>query len=152
MKITKILVLFGFAAALVCGCTSSSDSKQIEKDKFISDLMDKMTLREKLGQLNLPSGGDMVTGAVQSADLAKMIKAGEIGGFFNVKGVEKIRELQRIAVEETELGIPLVAGADITEGPGGTRRIVAVHIGQIQIRPRVDKACNQCVIRTVHKL
>lgn len=43
--------------------------------------MDKMTLREKLGQLNLPSGGDMVTGAVQSADLAKMIKAGEIGGF-----------------------------------------------------------------------
>ena len=48
MKITKILVLFGFAAALVCGCTSSSDSKQIEKDKFISDLMDKMTLREKL--------------------------------------------------------------------------------------------------------
>lgn len=116
MKITKILVLFGFAAALVCGCTSSSDSKQIEKDKFISDLMDKMTLREKLGQLNLPSGGDMVTGAVQSADLAKMIKAGEIGGFFNVKGVEKIRELQRIAVEETELGIPLVAGADIIHG------------------------------------
>lgn len=85
-------------------------------DRFISELMDKMTLREKLGQLNLPSGGDMVTGTVMSGELSEQIRKQEIGGVFNVKGVDKIRELQRIAVEETRLGIPLVVGADIIHG------------------------------------
>ena len=85
-------------------------------DKFISELMDKMTLREKLGQLNLPAGGDLTTGAVQNSNLAEMIRKQELGGFFNVMSVEKIRELQRIAVEETRLGIPLVVGADVIHG------------------------------------
>ena len=75
-----------------------------------------MTLREKLGQLNLPAGGDLTTGAVQNSNLAEMIRKQELGGFFNVMSVEKIRELQRIAVEETRLGIPLVVGADVIHG------------------------------------
>lgn len=103
---------------ILFGCVQPEIGKESEKemDRFVSELMAKMTLREKLGQLNLPSGGDMLTGTVMSGELSDQIRKQEIGGFFNVKGVEKIRELQRIAVEETRLGIPLVVGADIIHG------------------------------------
>ena len=75
-----------------------------------------MTIREKLGQLNLPSGGDLVTGSVMNSDLSDMIRKEEIGGFFNVKGIKKIYDLQRLAVEETRLKIPLIVGADVIHG------------------------------------
>ena len=97
----NLFVLAGMASAFLCGCTPSENTQDKEMDKFISELMDKMTLREKLGQLNLPAGGDLTTGAVQNSNLAEMIRKQELGGFFNVMSVEKIRELQRIAVEET---------------------------------------------------
>ena len=85
-------------------------------DGFVTGLMDRMTVREKLGQLNLPSGGDLVTGTVMNGELTEMIRKQEITGFFNVKGVRKIREMQRIAVEETRLKIPLIVGADVIHG------------------------------------
>ena len=108
----KLFAAVGMSAALLCGCSPVSESDG-EMNRFISELMDKMTLHEKLGQLNLPSGGDLTTGPIVDSDLAEMIRREEIGGYFNVKGIDKIRELQRIAVEETRLGIPLVVGADI---------------------------------------
>ena len=85
-------------------------------DRFITDLMDRMTLREKLGQLNLPSGGDLVTGSVMNGELSDMIRKQEIGGFFNVKGIQKINVLQHLAVEESRLKIPLLVGADVIHG------------------------------------
>ena len=85
-------------------------------DRFVTDLMGKMTIREKLGQLNLPSGGDLVTGSVMNSELSDMIRKEEIGGFFNVKGIKKIYDLQRLAVEETRLKIPLIVGADVIHG------------------------------------
>ena len=85
-------------------------------DGFVTGLMDRMTVREKLGQLNLPSGGDLVTGTVMNGELTEMIRKQELTGFFNVKGVRKIREMQRIAVEETRLKIPLIVGADVIHG------------------------------------
>lgn len=107
-------------AAVACICSTSAQigdySPESEMDRFISGLMKRMTLRDKLGQLNLPSGGDMVTGPIQCSPLAESIRKQEIGGFFNVIGVDKIRELQRIAVEETELKIPLVVGMDVIHG------------------------------------
>lgn len=107
-------------AAAACMCTTfvqaGSRPEDAEMDRFISGLMERMTLREKLGQLNLPSGGDLVTGLVQNSPLAESVRKQELGGFFNVMGVEKIRELQRIAVEETELKIPLVVGMDVIHG------------------------------------
>ena len=115
ITVRKWFAAVGVSVAMLCGCSPVSDS-DAEMNRFISELMDKMTLQEKLGQLNLPSGGDLTTGPVVDSDLAEMIRHGEIGGYFNVKGVGKIRELQRIAVEETRLGIPLVVGADIIHG------------------------------------
>ena len=115
MKIRNL----GFGA--ICGiiffsCSESGGGKEVEMDRFVTDLMGKMTIREKLGQLNLPSGGDLVTGSVMNSELSDMIRKEEIGGFFNVKGIKKIYDLQRLAVEENRLKIPLIVGADVIHG------------------------------------
>ncbi|MBK6938350.1 MAG: beta-glucosidase BglX [Chitinophagaceae bacterium] len=83
---------------------------------FIDILMKKMTLDEKLGQLNLPGSGDIVTGQAQSSDIGKKIREGKVGGLFNIKSVSKIRDVQRVAVEESRLKIPLIFGMDVIHG------------------------------------
>lgn len=88
----------------------------LEMDKFLDELMSKMTLIEKLGQLNLPTAGDFTTGQAKSSDIGQKIKEGKVGGLFNIKGVDKIREVQRIAVEESRLKIPLLFGMDVIHG------------------------------------
>jgi beta-glucosidase len=85
-------------------------------DEFINDLMDKMTIEEKLGQLNLPSSGDITTGQAQSSDIAKKIKEGKVGGLFNIKSIEKIRAVQEIAITQSRLKIPLIFGMDVIHG------------------------------------
>lgn len=98
------------------GCAGGERGGDGEMGRFVEELMGRMTMEEKLGQLNLPSGADMVTGGVMSGELGDRLRRGEFGGVFNVKGAEKIREMQRIAVEETRLGIPLLIGADVIHG------------------------------------
>ena len=88
----------------------------VDMDRFIDDLMKKMTLEEKIGQLNLPVTGEITTGQAKSSDVAKRIRAGEVGGLFNLKGVERIRDVQKQAVEESRLGIPLLFGMDVIHG------------------------------------
>ena len=83
---------------------------------YVDALMKKMTLDEKLGQLNLPGSGDIVTGQAGNSDIAAKIKQGKVGGLFNIKGVEKIRAVQKIAVEESRLKIPLLFGMDVIHG------------------------------------
>ena len=83
---------------------------------FVDALMKKMTLDEKIGQLNLPGSGDIVTGQAKSSDISKKIRNGEVGGLFNIKGVEKIKDVQRVAVEESRLKIPLIFGMDVIHG------------------------------------
>ena len=85
-------------------------------DKFIDDLMSRMTIQEKIGQLNLPSAGDFTTGQAKSSDIGQKIKEGKVGGLFNIKGVDKIREVQRVAVEESRLKIPMLFGMDVIHG------------------------------------
>ena len=87
-----------------------------DMDRFIDQLMKKMTLEEKIGQLNLPVTGEITTGQAKSSDVAKRIRNGEVGGLFNLKGVKRIREVQRQAVEESRLGIPLLFGMDVIHG------------------------------------
>ncbi|HNU87480.1 MAG TPA: glycoside hydrolase family 3 N-terminal domain-containing protein, partial [Ferruginibacter sp.] len=97
--------------------TSINASAQDAKMKtFIDALMKKMTLDEKLGQLNLPGSGDIVTGQAQSSDIGKKIREGKVGGLFNIKGVDKIRDVQRVAIEESRMKIPLLFGMDVIHG------------------------------------
>ncbi len=94
----------------------NSQSSDPKMKLFIDALMKKMTLEEKIGQLNLPGSGDIVTGQASNSDIAKKIKEGQVGGLFNIKGVEKIRDVQKVAVEQTRLKIPLLFGMDVIHG------------------------------------
>src|SRR5574344_86287 len=69
--------------------------------EFIDALMQKMTLQEKIGQLNLQVAGDITTGAAQNSPVAERIKSGLLGGVFNIKGADKIKEIQEIAVKKS---------------------------------------------------
>ena len=115
MKSKYVLVYILVFMLMSCD-RQSQDLKQKEMDLFITQLMRKMTLDEKIGQLNLPAAGDVVTGQAESSDIARKIKEGKVGGLFNIKGVSKIREVQRLAVEESRLGIPLLFGMDVIHG------------------------------------
>lgn len=105
-----------FMACMVAVIAVQAQSKDPKMDKFITNLMNKMTLEEKIGQLNLPSSGDITTGQAKSSNIAEKIKKGQVGGLFNIKGVDKIREVQRVAVEESRLKIPLIFGMDVIHG------------------------------------
>jgi len=85
-------------------------------DRFITDLMAKMTINEKIGQLNLPSSGDFVTGEAKNSDIGKKVEEGRVGGLFNIKGVAKIRDIQKVAVEKSRLKIPMIFGMDVVHG------------------------------------
>lgn len=98
------------------GVLAQPSADETRMKQYIDDLMSKMTLHEKLGQLNLPVTGDIVTGQAKSSDVASKIRRGEVGGLFNLKGVEKIKEVQRIAVEQSRLHIPLLFGMDVIHG------------------------------------
>ena len=87
-----------------------------DMDRFLDNLLKRMTLEEKIGQLNLPVTGEITTGQAKSSDIATKIKRGEVGGLFNLKGVDKIRDVQRLAVENSRLGIPLLFGMDVIHG------------------------------------
>ncbi len=87
-----------------------------DMDRFLDNLLKRMTLEEKIGQLNLPVTGEITTGQAKSSNIAAKIKRGEVGGLFNLKGVDKIRDVQRLAVENSRLGIPLLFGMDVIHG------------------------------------
>ncbi|WP_348797236.1 beta-glucosidase BglX [Flavobacterium adhaerens] len=115
----NIIVLF-FLGCTVLGFAQKKGAKNTTKIKpkaeFVADLLSKMTLDEKLGQLNLPTSGDITTGQASSSDVAKKIAEGKVGGLFNIKSVQKIKEVQRIAVEKSRLKIPLIFGMDVIHG------------------------------------
>ena len=89
---------------------------QSKKKVFVDNLISKMTLDEKIGQLNLPSSGDFTTGQTQNSDIGKKIEQGLVGGLFNIKGVDKIRAVQKVAVEKSRLKIPMIFGMDVIHG------------------------------------
>ncbi len=92
-------------------------SAQQRMETFIGNLMSKMTVDEKIGQLNLPVvSGDIITGQANSSNISKQISAGQVGGLFNIKGLDKIKAVQKVAVENTRLKIPLLFGMDVIHG------------------------------------
>ncbi len=87
-----------------------------QMNRFVDNLMAQMTLQEKIGQLNLPVTGDIITGTAVSGNVVDQIKSGKVGGLFNMKGVKSIRQLQEVAVKQSRLGIPLIFGMDVIHG------------------------------------
>lgn len=95
---------------------ASAFAQKLPMNEYVDQLMQKMTVEEKIGQLNLLPGGDITTGAVMNSPLAQLTAEGKLGAVLNVKGQDKIRELQRIAVKKSRLGIPLLIGQDVIHG------------------------------------
>ena len=84
---------------------------------FINALMAKMTVDEKIGQLNLITpGSDIPTGSVVSSNVEKKIAEGNVGGLFGVIGPDKVKQAQDIAVKQSRLKIPLLFGSDVIHG------------------------------------
>lgn len=84
--------------------------------EYIDDLMAKMTLQEKIGQLNLMVAGNITTGGAMNTQVGGAIANGNMGGIFNIKGFDKIKALQDIAIKQSRLGIPLLVGMDVIHG------------------------------------
>ena len=110
----------GFMAASLLSPLPAEAAKKTKPIKpmkeFVDELMAQMTLQEKIGQLNLQVAGDIVTGGAVNTDVGQKIAAGQMGGVFNLKGVDRIYDLQKIAVEKSRLGIPLIVGMDVIHG------------------------------------
>src|SRR5688500_9876026 len=104
------------ATVLLVACSLTATAQDAKMKAFVDALMKKMTLDEKLGQLNLPGSGDIVTGQASNSDIGKKIKDGKVGGLFNIKSLEKIKAVQKVAVEESRLKIPLIFGMDVIHG------------------------------------
>jgi beta-glucosidase len=82
----------------------------------IERLLERMTLAEKLGQLTMTASSYAVTGPVIAGDSTDSIRAGTVGNLLNMVGAQHVHEVQRIAVEQSRLGIPLLIGLDILHG------------------------------------
>ena len=85
-------------------------------NEFISELMSRMTVQEKIGQLNLLPSGDIQTGISENSSVSVAIRQGRLGAILNLKGVDNILKVQKMAVEESRLGIPLIFGMDVIHG------------------------------------
>jgi len=114
MKIITTMLTVLFCPVFVLA--QNSDNPTETRSQFLQELLTKMTIEEKLGQLNLPTAGDITTGQANSSDVAKNIQQGKVGGLFNIKSAGKIREVQKIAVENSRLKIPLLFGMDVIHG------------------------------------
>ena len=96
----------------------------------IETLLGRMTLAEKLGQMTMTASGYAVTGPIIAGDSTDAIKAGTIGNLLNMVGAAHVREMQRLAVEESRLGIPLLIGFDIVHGH---RTLFPVPLGEASL-------------------
>jgi len=116
------------ALVMFCSVTNATSSINAQSNPFVTDsidlkvdlLMAKMTLEEKIGQMNQYNGFWDVTGPAPAngaaANKYEHLKKGWVGSMLNVSGVKDVREVQKIAVEETRLGIPLIIGFDVIHG------------------------------------
>ena len=106
-----------FIASLSLVVLSPARAQLKPMDEFVDDLLSQMTVEEKIGQLNLLTGNDVIpTGISEPVPVEKLIAEGSVGAMYNSGGVKRIEALQRIAVEQTRLGIPLLFGMDVIHG------------------------------------
>jgi len=104
--------------AMLAGSTALAQSGMVENiPEKVDSVMNRMTLEEKIGQLNQLTGDGEVTGPVTLNNTYQdQIREGMVGSMLNVNGAEYTRKIQKIAVEESRLGIPLIFGYDVIHG------------------------------------
>ncbi|MCX6228409.1 MAG: beta-glucosidase BglX [Bacteroidia bacterium] len=112
----KLKALFLSVAVAFSISMTAQPKADLKMDQFVRTLMGKMTLDEKIGQLHLPVAADVVTGQANSSETAKFIRQGRVGGILNIKTAAKIHTIQKVAVEESRLKIPLMFGLDVIHG------------------------------------
>jgi beta-glucosidase len=116
-KATPLLCIIAFCAASVQAQIKKPTSPEKTKmNAFVSQLMAKMTVDEKIGQLNLVTGGEATTGTAVSTDVEGKIATGQIGGIFSLTTPSRIRKAQEIAINKSRLKIPLIFGQDVIHG------------------------------------
>lgn len=97
--------------------TSALSNSDQEKLTFINDLIKKMTLEEKIGQMSQATGSWEVTGPIiADSSTMDLVRTGRLGSFLNVFGAERTRQAQELAVNGSRLGIPLIFGYDMIHG------------------------------------
>ncbi len=101
---------------LSCIAIAQKNTDDKEMKRFVDNLMSKMTLEEKIGQLNLLQGEEDYSGDLHRYASVEAVKNGMVGGMLNVEGVKNVIAMQRIAVEETRLHIPMIFGLDVIHG------------------------------------
>ena len=112
-------IYFLFAAFLVWSCSDTSKSPLSRESQFIDSLLSKMTLKEKIGQMNQYSVGSEMTGPNASVDHSERYQRfinGEVGSVLNLLGVAENRKLQQLVVDSSRLGIPLIFSYDVIHG------------------------------------
>ena len=113
----KIIVSLSLLFAALVPAAGASKKKPLPPMKqYVGELMARMTLEEKIGQLNLMVAGDITTGGAMDTQVGGDIARGRMGGVFNIKGFDKIKALQELAVKKSRLGIPLLVGMDVIHG------------------------------------
>ena len=113
----RFALLMAVSLIVGMGLTAKDKKKALQPmNEFVSELMGKMTVQEKIGQLNLLPSGDIQTGISENSSVSEAIRNGRLGAILNLKGVENIRIVQQMAVEESRLGIPLIFGMDVIHG------------------------------------
>ena len=117
MKIIQLFTILLVAGTLQAQKPKPSTSTVSKAGMYITNLMAKMTIEEKIGQLNLLTpGGGILTGSVVSSGVEAQIKAGSVGGLFGVIGVDKIKQAQQLAMNTSRLKIPMIFGSDVIHG------------------------------------
>lgn len=109
-------ITFLFCTVISLHVVAQQPAGDAKMNTFVSSLMQKMTVDEKIGQLNLLTGGEATTGSVVSSGVESKIKAGNVGGIFSMSTPARIRKAQEIAVTQTRLKIPIIFGMDVIHG------------------------------------
>src|ERR1044072_2035048 len=116
-KATSLLCMMAFCAgSLRAQAPKPAPAEQAKMNTFVSQLMAKMTVDEKIGQLNLVTGGEATTGEAVSNDVEGKIAKGQGGGIFSLTTPGRVRKAQQIAVTKSRLKIPLIFGQDVIHG------------------------------------